>query len=61
MTLEMRGKCERCGIDLATDAAAWIRVYECTFCTDCAEMPRHVCPDCGEEMVRRPRSPAIGA
>ena len=55
MTLEMRGECERCGAALAPDATAWICVYECTFCTGCADALRHVCPNCGGELVRRPR------
>ena len=61
MTLEMRDKCERCGVDLAADEAAWICVYECTFCTDCVETLRHVCPNCGGELVRRPRPAARDA
>ncbi|TAM91756.1 MAG: DUF1272 domain-containing protein [Rhodanobacteraceae bacterium] len=59
MTLEMRGECERCGAGLAPDEAAWICVYECTFCTECADLLQQVCPNCGGELVRRPR-PATG-
>jgi uncharacterized protein len=61
MTLEMRDKCERCGVDLSVDEAAWICVYECTFCKDCVETLRHVCPNCGGELVRRPRPAARDA
>ena len=58
MTLEMRAECERCGLDLAAGDPAWICVHECTFCTECAEALRHVCPNCGGELVLRPRPPA---
>jgi hypothetical protein len=55
MTLEMRGVCEKCGAALAADDAAFICTYECTFCPACTEAMRHVCPNCGGELVRRPR------
>ena len=55
MALEMRGVCERCGAVLAADAAAAICSYECTFCGACAEAMEHVCPNCGGELVARPR------
>ncbi|PZS28606.1 MAG: DUF1272 domain-containing protein [Pseudonocardiales bacterium] len=35
---------------------AYICVYECTFCDDCARAMRHVCPNCDGELVLRPRS-----
>jgi hypothetical protein len=59
MTLEMRGECERCGVALAPDGAAWICVHECTFCTKCADSLQQVCPNCGGELVRRPRPAAV--
>ena len=55
MSLEMRVECERCGTPLAPDGAACICSYECTFCPDCAESVAHVCPNCGGELVARPR------
>lgn len=58
MTLEMRGACERCGAKLVPEEPAWICVYECTFCTDCTEAMQHVCPNCGGELVQRPRPPS---
>jgi hypothetical protein len=60
MTLEMRGACERCETALAADGAAAICSYECTFCAGCAETLAHVCPNCGGELVRRPRRAAPG-
>ncbi|HYX84927.1 MAG TPA: DUF1272 domain-containing protein [Gaiellales bacterium] len=55
MALEMRSACERCGAGLAADGAARICSYECTFCPDCAAAMGDVCPNCGGELVARPR------
>lgn len=55
MPLEMRGACERCGAKLPPDGAAFICTYECTFCASCTEAMQHVCPNCGGELVARPR------
>lgn len=55
MTLEMREICEKCEVDLAADDDAFICSYECTFCPDCAEEMDTVCPNCGGELVARPR------
>lgn len=53
--LKMKTRCERCGNGLAADAAATICSFECTFCPDCAEALRHVCPNCDGELLARPR------
>ena len=55
MALEMRERCERCGVGLAADGDAVICSYECTFCRWCGEQLAHVCPNCGGELVSRPR------
>jgi hypothetical protein len=55
VSLEMRSICERCGAALAADGTAFICSYECTFCADCAAGMEHVCPNCGGELVARPR------
>jgi hypothetical protein len=55
MALEMKGRCQRCGTELPPDAAAHICSYECTFCPACAAALAAVCPNCGGELVRRPR------
>ncbi|MEH6722133.1 MAG: DUF1272 domain-containing protein [Qipengyuania sp.] len=53
--LEMRPDCERCGTDLpAESAGAFICSFECTFCTECAEVLDDVCPNCGGELMDRP-------
>jgi hypothetical protein len=58
MTLEMRTKCERCGAGLAEDGNAVICSYECTFCRSCAVAMEFVCPNCGGELVARPKRAA---
>ena len=55
MALELRPVCERCGAALEQDGEASICSYECTFCASCADELRAVCPNCGGELVRRPR------
>ncbi len=58
--LELRPGCECCDRDLPPDSVdARICTYECTFCRDCAES--HLggtCPNCGGDLVQRPRRPA---
>ncbi|MBV8063946.1 MAG: DUF1272 domain-containing protein [Actinobacteria bacterium] len=58
MSLEMRAECERCGTALASGGNAVICSFECTFCTACGEAMDHVCPNCGGELVARPRRSA---
>jgi hypothetical protein len=55
VALEMRTECERCGALLAADGEAWICSYECTFCPVCSEAMGATCPNCGGELVPRPR------
>jgi uncharacterized protein len=55
MALELRAICERCGGALAPDGEAYICSYECTFCAACVEAMQAVCPNCGGELLRRPR------
>ncbi|AZP15926.1 DUF1272 domain-containing protein [Streptomyces aquilus] len=56
MALEMRDRCERCETaELPPDAAARICVYECTYCVACSEAMQNICPNCGGELVPRPR------
>lgn len=54
--LEMKAVCERCDVALpqaATDAH--ICSFECTFCVGCVEELAGACPNCGGELVARPR------
>ncbi|MGF1426294.1 DUF1272 domain-containing protein [Kitasatospora sp. LaBMicrA B282] len=56
MALEMRTLCERCETTkLTPEGEAWICSYECSFCSDCAGAMQQDCPNCGGELVRRPR------
>lgn len=56
--LELRPNCELCDRDLPpTSADARICSYECTYCADCAETLRNVCPTCGGGFSARPIRP----
>jgi hypothetical protein len=58
--LELRPNCECCDRDLPPDSAdAMICSFECTFCRFCAAgVLQGCCPNCGGELVARPRRPA---
>ncbi|HUN94456.1 MAG TPA: DUF1272 domain-containing protein [Burkholderiaceae bacterium] len=58
--LQLRPSCECCDKDLPPDSAeARICSFECTFCVACAETKLGgACPNCGGELVPRPRRPA---
>ena len=58
MALELRTECERCGAGLEPDGPARICSHECTFCPACAAAMDDVCPNCGGELVSRPRRAA---
>ncbi len=57
--LELRPGCECCNKDLpAQSTEARICSFECTFCSECAHTKlQNICPNCGGELVRRPRRP----
>ena len=58
--LELRPTCEHCNTPLPPNSLeARICTYECTFCVNCAnDTLKCTCPNCGGELVRRPRRPA---
>ena len=58
--LELRPGCECCDRDLPPDSTeARVCSFECTFCRACAEDVLHGrCPNCGGELLPRPRRPA---
>lgn len=58
MSLDLRARCERCDAPTPAHGTAFICSHECTFCGDCAEAMAHTCPNCGGELVRRPRRAA---
>jgi hypothetical protein len=55
MALEMKLLCEKCGKTVAPTDEAYICSFECTFCRDCTSATNQICPNCGGELVRRPR------
>ena len=59
MNLSMKSQCERCGTELRPTGQAHICSFECTFCAECASQLRHLCPNCGGELIRRPRRLAL--
>ncbi|WP_225782768.1 DUF1272 domain-containing protein [Xenophilus sp. Marseille-Q4582] len=58
--LELRPNCECCDRDLPPDSSdARICTFECTFCAACAAQKLGgACPNCGGELLQRPRRPA---
>jgi hypothetical protein len=54
----MKPTCERCAFKLAVDGEAYICSYECSFCVGCAQDLDWICPNCGGELVARPRRQA---
>jgi hypothetical protein len=58
--LDLRPNCECCDADLPPESpTARICSFECTFCATCAEaLLGGICPNCGGELVARPRRPA---
>jgi uncharacterized protein len=58
--LQLRPNCECCNGDLPPDSAdARICSFECTFCANCVQnVLEGTCPNCGGELVARPRRPA---
>jgi hypothetical protein len=57
--LELRPSCECCDSRLGPDSnEARICSFECTFCASCSDnVLRGQCPNCGGELVARPRRP----
>ena len=60
MSLEMKPVCERCNKAVPENGDAFICSYECTFCGSCAKGMGHRCPNCGGELVNRPRRESKG-
>jgi hypothetical protein len=58
--LQLRPNCECCDQDLPPESGeALICSFECTFCASCAtNVLKGKCPNCGGELVARPRRPA---
>ena len=58
--LQLHPNCECCNRDLPPESMeARICSFECTFCEPCTSQVLHGhCPNCGGELVARPRRPA---
>ena len=58
--LLLKPNCECCDKDLPPESMeARICSFECTFCSSCADSVLNgKCPNCGGELVQRPRRPA---
>ena len=50
---QIKDKCEKCGKPVAPPAAAECCSFQCTFCPDCADELKHVCPNCSGELTAR--------
>ncbi len=61
MVLEMKTACMKCSGALEPEGEAYICSYECSFCADCTTAMESVCPNCGGELLRRPRRKAPAA
>ncbi|MBG7620058.1 DUF1272 domain-containing protein [Herbaspirillum sp. AP02] len=57
--LELRPSCECCDKGLPPESTeARIYSFECSFCAKCApDTLKSKCPNCGRELVARPRRP----
>jgi hypothetical protein len=55
MALAMKERCEKCDDPLEDSGDAYICSYECTYCPDCTSKLENICPNCGGELVRRPK------
>ena len=53
MMTAVKDKCEKCGKALAPPAPAQCCSFQCTFCPDCADAMKHVCPNCSGELTAR--------
>jgi hypothetical protein len=55
MVLEMKKACMKCAAPLDAAGEAFICSFECTFCSDCTKAMKSTCPNCGGELLKRPR------
>jgi uncharacterized protein len=49
----VKDNCEKCAKPLAPLALAQCCSFQCTFCPDCANEMKHVCPNCSGELTAR--------
>ncbi|MGH7839611.1 MAG: DUF1272 domain-containing protein [Candidatus Binataceae bacterium] len=53
--------CEKCAKALAADTDGCSCSFQCTFCEDCANSLRFVCPNCGGALEARQRFQDLGS
>ena len=53
MMTQVKDKCEKCSKALAPPAPAQCCSFQCTFCPDCADQMKQVCPNCSGELTPR--------
>ncbi|MGV8998505.1 MAG: DUF1272 domain-containing protein [Parvibaculaceae bacterium] len=53
--LEMRTECEKCKAPTPQAGEACICSFECTFCPSCTDAMNKTCPNCGGELLARPK------
>ncbi len=51
----MKAECEKCHAPTPKKGEARICSFECTFCPDCATAMKETCPNCGGELLPRPK------
>jgi len=57
--LEIRLTCENCNKSLPYNSKeAMICTFECTYCTDCVELLKLICPNCSGGFEKRPIRPS---
>ena len=49
----VKDSCEQCGKAITPPAPAECCSFQCTFCPDCADAMKHVCPNCSGELTAR--------
>jgi hypothetical protein len=56
--LEIRPTCENCNKNVPHDSKdLMICTFECTYCSDCVQLLKHVCPNCGGGFEKRTLRP----
>ena len=53
--LDMKENCEKCESPTPKAGDALICSFECTFCVPCSDDMDRVCPNCGGELLPRPK------
>ncbi len=57
--LDIRPTCENCNKSLPYNSKeAMICTFECTYCKDCVELLKQVCPNCRGGFEKRPIRPS---